>query len=117
MNAYENPGPTLEAVRSRPGPFILEFGVDWCPHCQAAQPVMESALGACPGVPLVQVEDGRGRALGRAFQVKLWPTFVLLRDGIEQGRLVRPVTRREVDQALTQAGFLQARHHQDLSGG
>ena len=116
MNAYENPGPALEAVRGRAGPFILEFGVDWCPHCQAAQPLMEAALGECPGVPLVQVEDGRGRALGRAFQVKLWPTFILLRDGIELGRLVRPVTRQEVRQALTQAGFLQARLRPDESG-
>ncbi|MDE1942631.1 MAG: thioredoxin family protein [Betaproteobacteria bacterium] len=108
MNAYENPGPTVEAVRSRQGRLILEFGVDWCPHCLAAQPLMEAALGESPGIPLVQVEDGRGRALGRAFKVKLWPTFILLRDGVELGRLVRPVTRQEVDQALSQWGFCQA---------
>jgi thioredoxin 1 len=29
--------------------------------------------------------------LGRAFKVKLWPTVVLLRDGLEVARVVRPV--------------------------
>jgi thioredoxin 1 len=28
--------------------------------------------------------------LGRSYRVKLWPTLVLLRDGQEVGRLVRP---------------------------
>jgi thioredoxin 1 len=32
--------------------------------------------------------------------VKLWPTLVLLREGREVGRLVRPVDAAEVEQAL-----------------
>ena len=38
----------------------------------------------------MRIEDGPGRRLGRSFGVKLWPTFVFLRDGREVARLVRP---------------------------
>jgi thioredoxin 1 len=32
--------------------------------------------------------------------VKLWPTLVLLRDGVEVSRVVRPGSREAVDEAL-----------------
>ena len=73
-----------------PGATVVEFGTPWCGHCQRAQPLIEQALGAQSGVAHVKVEDGAGRALGRSYRVKLWPTLVLLRDGHEVGRLVRP---------------------------
>jgi thioredoxin 1 len=86
---------TLEAVTraevdSLAGATLLEFGTDWCPHCQAAQPALREALSALPGVRHVKIEDGRGRLLGRSFGVKVWPNFVLLRDGQLVGQLARP---------------------------
>jgi thioredoxin 1 len=47
------------------------------------------------------VEDGPGRALGRSFGVTLWPTLVVLRDGRELARVVRPRALEPVAQALT----------------
>jgi thioredoxin 1 len=38
----------------------------------------------------VKVEDGPGRPLGRSFRVKLWPSFVFLRDGAVVRQLARP---------------------------
>lgn len=38
----------------------------------------------------MRVEDGKGKPLGRSFAVKLWPNFVLLRDGQVTGQLARP---------------------------
>ena len=70
---------------------MLQFGTDWCGHCQAAQPAVAQALVDHPGVRHIKVEDGSGRVLGRSFAVKLWPTLVFLQDGHEVGRLVRPV--------------------------
>jgi thioredoxin 1 len=37
----------------------------------------------------IKVEDGPGRALGRSFEVRLWPNLVFLRDG----RVVRQLSR------------------------
>ncbi len=97
---YLNSAPSREWVDSQPGPLLLEFGTPWCGHCQAAQPLLEAALQASGALPHVKVEDGKGRRLGRSFQVKLWPTLIFLRDGVEHSRLVRPASREAIEQAL-----------------
>ncbi|PZO69071.1 MAG: thiol reductase thioredoxin, partial [Sphingomonas taxi] len=56
---------------------------------------------ARPDIRHLRIEDGPGRALGRSFKVKLWPTLVLLRDGVELARVVRPGSRDDVDAALS----------------
>lgn len=48
----------------------------------------------------IKVADASGKRLGRSFEVKLWPTLVFLKDGKEQGRLVRPATVDEIKKAL-----------------
>lgn len=83
--------PTRAAIDGLSGKTLLQFGTDWCGHCQAAQPAVEQALADHPGVRHLKVEDGSGRSLGRSFSVKLWPTLVFLQEGREVGRLVRPV--------------------------
>lgn len=96
-NFFASPEPASEAVRALPGETVLEFGVDWCPHCIRAQGPIEQGLEARPGVRHLKIEDGRGRALGRAYRVKLWPTLVRLVDGEEVARAVRPTTRADVE--------------------
>lgn len=112
MAAAPSPPPYLPETVDRAqldagtGPLLLDFGTAWCGHCRAARGIVEAALqahAATPGqrpVPHVRVEDGSGRRLGRSFRVKLWPTLVFLRDGVEQARLVRPGAAEEVAAAL-----------------
>ena len=38
-----------------------------------------------------------GRRLGRSYKVKLWPTLIFLKDGVEAARLVRPGDPREIE--------------------
>ncbi|MEN2428782.1 thioredoxin family protein [Chromobacterium vaccinii] len=90
MTHYLTDNPSPEDVAALPGLTLLEFGVDWCPHCQGAQPLLAQYLSAHPRLRHLAVEDGKGRRLGRLYGVKLWPSFILLRDGIEIGRAVRP---------------------------
>ena len=97
---YGADAPERAEIDALPGLVLLEFGVDWCPHCQGAQPAIEGALQAHAGLPHIKVEDGAGRRLGRTFRVKLWPTLILLRDGQELGRVVRPTTVGEVRELL-----------------
>jgi len=89
--------PTRQAVDSIDGLTLLEFGASWCPHCQAAQPHIAAVVKAHPGLRHLRIEDGSGRPLGRSFRVKLWPTLILLNDGVEQARVVRPRSVAQID--------------------
>lgn len=97
--------PSLTEVQSLPGLTLLEFGTEWCGHCRAAQPLISQALALNTDTEQprqhLKIEDGPGRALGRHYRVKLWPTLVVLRDGQEVGRLVRPAAVQDVLTALT----------------
>lgn len=93
--------PARAEIDGLTGPVLLEFGTDWCGHCRAAQPVVAQALAEHPEVRHIKVEDGPGRVLGRSFAVTLWPTLVMLQDGREVARLVRPVARAPVDAMLS----------------
>ena len=97
---YATDEPTRATVDAIRGAAVVEFGAPWCGHCIAAQPLVKSALSRHPCVEHLRIEDGRGRALGRSYRVKLWPTLVFLRDGVEQGRLVRPDAVEAIDEAL-----------------
>lgn len=95
-DTYSLDAPSRAEVDALPGLVLLEFGTDWCGHCQGAQPHIRQALSSAPVLRHLRIEDGRGRPLGRSFGVKLWPTLVLLRDGVEEARVVRPQSAAEV---------------------
>ncbi len=101
---YATTQPDRAEIDRLQGPAVLDFGTNWCGHCQAARPVVAQALAAYPGLRHIRVEDGSGRPLGRSFGVKLWPTLVFLQDGQERARLVRPRDAAAVAQALAQIG-------------
>jgi thioredoxin 1 len=101
---YDTAQPERTAIDALPGTVALEFGTDWCGHCRAAIPHIAAALGEQPAVRHLKVEDGSGRPLGRSFRVKLWPTVVVLQDGKEVARVVRPLDAAEVREALAKAG-------------
>ena len=98
--AYETVEPPRGQIDAVPGPAVLEFGTAWCGHCQHAQPLLEAAFAPHPDLHHTKVEDGSGRPLGRSFRVKLWPTVVFLRDGVEVARVVRPTAAGAIAAAL-----------------
>jgi thioredoxin 1 len=100
---YRAEAPERTDLDAGRGLLLLEFGANWCGHCQAAQPAIRTVLEALPDLPHRKVEDGPGRRLGRSYRVKRWPTLIFLRDGVEAGRVVRPTTVEEVSALLAAA--------------
>ncbi|HSU44806.1 MAG TPA: thioredoxin family protein [Casimicrobiaceae bacterium] len=98
--AYSSNTLSRGEVEALKGPTVLDFGTSWCGVCRATAPLIAQALAAHPGVRHVTIEDGPGRPLGRSYRVKLWPTLVFLRDGLEVERLVRPRDERSIAEAL-----------------
>jgi thioredoxin 1 len=94
---------TFEQIGELPGKALLEFGVPWCGHCQAASAAIKEVVTKESGLRHIKIYDGKGKPLGRAFKVKLWPTLILLQDGKEVARLVRPLTSGEVRQLISSA--------------
>ncbi len=99
---YAQVEPKREEVDALAGATLLEFGSPWCGYCRRAQPLIAEALASHPNVRHIKVADASGKRLGRSFKVKLWPTLVFLRDGIESAKLVRPASVEEIEQALEQ---------------
>jgi thioredoxin 1 len=102
MSSYQTEAPTRDEVDATSGAVLLNFGTDWCGHCQAAAPRIDEALASHPAVQHLKIEDGPGRPLGRSYRVKLWPTLIALKDGVEVARVVRPESVESVQAALAQ---------------
>ncbi|MEN5060273.1 thioredoxin family protein [Luteimonas sp. TWI1416] len=97
---YAADAPTRDDIDATTGVLALEFGTNWCGHCQAAQPLLRAAIEGRQDLAHIKVEDGKGRPLGRSFGVKLWPTLIVLRDGVEVARVTRPGSVADVEAAL-----------------
>ena len=97
---YSTNEPSRAEVDAFTGPAVVEFGSNTCGYCMRAQPLIEEAFARQPGLHHIKIEDGKGRPLGRSFQVKLWPTLVFLKDGKEVERVVRPTNAGVISDAL-----------------
>jgi thioredoxin 1 len=100
---YSEDAPSAAEIAATAGYAVLEFGTSWCGHCQAAFPAIQEVLSV-HALPHIKVFDGKGKSLGRTFHVKLWPTLILLHDGSEVDRLVRPTQAGEVRALLAPIG-------------
>ncbi|MES2148422.1 MAG: thioredoxin family protein [Pseudomonadota bacterium] len=103
MASYQTAHAERSAIDALPGLVVLDFGTDWCSICRSCAPQIEAALAEQPELGHLKIEDGPGRALGRSFRIKLWPTLVILRDGREVARVVRPADAQTVRTALASA--------------
>ncbi|MEW7847429.1 thioredoxin family protein [Massilia aurea] len=105
---YASTQPERAAIDAASGIVVLDFGTNWCGFCRAAEPLIDEAVAEAmagqPAASHIKVEDGPGRPLGRSFRVKLWPTVVVLKDGQEVARVVRPGDAGAVREALAKAG-------------
>ncbi|HTE40406.1 MAG TPA: thioredoxin family protein [Steroidobacteraceae bacterium] len=99
-SSYRATEPSRGDVDSLKDVAVLEFGAPWCPICQGAQSDIQTVIREHPEIHHIKVEDGSGRPLGRSFRIKLWPTLIVLKDGTEVARVVRPTGAGSIRETL-----------------
>lgn len=88
---------------STPGDTVLlDFYSDSCGPCRAMQPVVAQLEAA--GHPVRRVNVEQEGELAARFRVQGVPTFVMVSQGREVGRLTGAVPRRELEKLLANAG-------------
>ncbi len=99
----ETKAPTRAEFDALRGLVLLEFGIAWCGYCRAAEPALAEVLSQQTNWRHVKIEDGPGRGLGRSYGGKLWPTVLVLRNGMEVTRLVRPTQVSAISAAMNES--------------
>ena len=67
---------------------LLDFRAKWCGPCRQMEPVISALARGTGRVQLSVIDVDDDPALAQRYDVRSMPTFVLLRDGREVGRIV-----------------------------
>ena len=82
------------ALAAADDPVVLEFSSRSCPACRTAEPVVRQL--AAEGFPIRQIDGDVQPQLARQFQIKGYPTFVLVSGGQEAGRITGVASREQL---------------------
>jgi len=91
MTTSQLPQIDLETFARLPkhGVVAIDFTAEWCPPCKAMLPVLDALATEYAGkLRMVAVDVDDEQLLAQQFLVKSMPTFVILRDGREVGRVI-----------------------------
>ncbi|MFC3931700.1 thioredoxin family protein [Streptococcus dentapri] len=96
---------TLEELASyveKPDKQVFFFKADWCPDCQFIYPVMPEIEAENPEFTFISVDCDTYMIIAQKWDVFGIPSFVVLENGREIGRLVnkRRKTKDEINQFL-----------------
>jgi len=71
------------------GVVLINFTAAWCGPCRAMKPVLSALSGEYAGrVEFTAIDVDHDPITAQQFDVRSMPTYVILRDGREVGRIV-----------------------------
>jgi thioredoxin 1 len=69
------------------GVAVIDFFATWCGPCNRIAPSYEKLGELFPGVQFFKVDVDESEEVVKQFDVEALPTFVILKDGLEKGRV------------------------------
>jgi thioredoxin 1 len=76
----------MPLLASSSGPVLLDFYTTWCGPCRKQSQILHEMEGVAAqnGARIIKVDAEKHREIAKRFQVKVYPTLVLLKDGAVQ---------------------------------
>lgn len=92
----------LAQIIEKPEKVVLFFTADWCPDCQFIYPVMPEIEAENADFTFVRVNRDNFMELAQEWNIFGIPSFVVLENGKEIGRLVNKLrkTKAEINDFL-----------------
>jgi thioredoxin 1 len=80
---------TFETISLAPGVHVIDFTAKWCGPCRQMAPVIDQLAREYDGrVKFAAIDCDDEPQIAQRYNVRSMPTFVVLRDGREVGRIV-----------------------------
>ncbi|HLL23823.1 MAG TPA: thioredoxin family protein [Kofleriaceae bacterium] len=95
---------TFTALLATPGVQLFDFTAKWCGPCRQMAPVLETLAQEYTGrVRIAAIDCDDEPQIAQAYNVRSMPTFVVVRDGREVGRIIGARPRQFVAGVLDRA--------------
>lgn len=85
---------------TKSGKILIDFYADWCGPCRALSPKLEEISKEQTDVIIVKVNVDEDPGLATKFGVRGIPSLVLLKDGVEAGRLMGNQPKSEIENLI-----------------
>lgn len=94
----------IEASQQRP--ILVDLWADWCPPCVVIAPIMEAVVRDRAGevaLAKLEVDEGENMKIAGRYQVRGFPTILLIYKGEEKGRFSGAKPRAFVEQFIDES--------------
>lgn len=94
----------IEASQQRP--ILVDLWAEWCPPCVVIAPVLEQVIHAANGkiaLAKVEVDEGKNMKIAGRYQVRGFPTILLIYKGEEKGRFSGAKPRAFIEQFIDES--------------
>ncbi len=79
---------------------LLDFYATWCGPCQRLSPVLEEISNEENKVKIIKINEAENEELMEKYNVNMFPTIIIVKDGEEQERIVGYVEKETLKQKV-----------------